>query len=382
MSIKRIVIVNHVAELGGAERVLMDTLLHLDKEAFQVDMIFLEDGRLVETARSYGIRVHMFPSGRIRSPLHYWRTISFIRRVIRESGAEMVVSWAPKPHMYGGVAAWLEGKPSIWWQHGIPSGSMFDKVVSRIPAESVLCPSQSVREAQLTLTPNRRVEVNYPGIDQNRFAYSREVRTGIRQQYGMDEEAFVFAFIGRLQRWKRADVVIEAFREAFGEQSGEAPSPRTRPNVYLLIVGGALFGVDTDFEDQLKGMTAEYGLERQVIFAGHQQHVEHYLSACDAVVHSSLQEPFGMVVVEAMALGRPVLAVGKGGPAEIIRHGLDGYLYDGTAEELAQYMGRLYGDRALNSSLGEQARQTVDSRFTAGLMAGRFAHVVQERMVR
>lgn len=370
MSTKRLVIVNHVAELGGAERVLMDTLLHLDKHRFAVEMIFLEEGPLVEAAGSYGLNVHVFKSGRIRSPLQYWRTISFIRKVIRQSDAEMVVSWAPKPHMYGGVAAFLEGRPSIWWQHGIPSGSVFDKLVSRIPAKAILCPSQSVRQAQSSLSPRRHVEVNYPGINKERFSYSTEIRAQIRGEYGIGDDSFVFAFIGRLQRWKRTDVVIRAFHQAL---LGE--------NARLLIVGGAMFGVETDYEDELKQLVEGLELQDQVLFAGQQQHVEHFISASDAVVHSSLFEPFGMVVVEAMAAGRPVLAVDKGGPSEIIHHGIDGYLYDGSKEQLAGCMAELYGNRGQISRVGEQARQTVAARFTAGLMAQRFEHVVEERMV-
>lgn len=369
MSGKRIVIVNHVAELGGAERVLMDMLAHLDKEKFQVEMIFLSEGRLVEAAKGFGCNVHVVNSGRIRSPRDYWKSISFIRRVIRQSGAQMVVSWAPKPHFYGGVAAMLEGKPSIWWQHGVPTGTLFDKVVSRIPAEAILCPSQSVRDAQASLSPKKYVDVNYPGINKETFFYSSELRGAIRREYNIPEEAFVFAFIGRLQRWKRTDVVIEAFRTALAGRDAR-----------LLIVGGAQFGVEKDYEAELKEQVARSGLEEQVIFAGHQHQVERFISACDAVVHSSLFEPFGMVVVEAMAAGRPVLAVGKGGPAEIIRHGVDGYLYDGSAEELARFMSEVYGDRNLTRRVGDEAKKTIDSRFTARIMADRFAHVMEERM--
>lgn len=369
MSGKRLVIVNHVAELGGAERVLMDMLAHLDKETFQVDMIFLSEGRLVEAAKSCGCNVHVVASGRIRSPVQYWRTISFIRRVIRQSGAKMVVSWAPKPHMYGGVAAMLEGKPSIWWQHGIPTGTIFDKIVSRIPAEAILCPSNSVREAQAALSPKRYVDVNYPGINKELFFYSSEGGAAIRREYAIPGDAFVFAFIGRLQRWKRTDVVIEAFREALAGK-----------NARLLIIGGAQFGVEKDYETELKEQVILCGLGEQVIFAGHQHEVGPFISASDAVVHSSLCEPFGMVVVEAMAAGRPVLAVGNGGPSEIIRHGVDGYLYDGSAEELAAYMAETYRDRNSTRRVGEEARRTIDSRFTARIMADRFTHVVEERM--
>ncbi|MNC27651.1 putative glycosyltransferase EpsD [compost metagenome] len=141
-----------------------------------------------------------------------------------------------------------------------------------------------------------------------------------------------------------------------------------------------MFGIEKEYESELKELVSRSGLEEQVIFAGHQQQVEGFISASDAVVHSSMFEPFGMVVVEAMAAGRPVLAVNNGGPAEIIRHGVDGYLYDGSSGELAHYMAQVYGDRNLTLRVGDEAKKTIDSRFTARIMADRFTHVVEERM--
>lgn len=357
----RLVIVNHVARMGGAERVLMNTLKHLDREKCRAEVVFLQDGPLVRETEELGYPVHVCRSGRLRNPAHFAKTVAAIRTVVRGSRAQLVVGWAPKPHMYGGLAAWLEGVPAVWWQHGVPGGSLFDRIVARVPARSVLCPSEAVSEAQRKFSGASSVQVQYPGILDEEFRLDPEVRAEVRRQYGIADSATVFAFVGRLQRWKRADVVIRAFREALAGKDAR-----------LLIVGGALFGVDTGVEDELKALVRESGLADQVIFTGHQSRVGPCLWASDAVVHSSLFEPFGMVIVEAMASGRIVLAVNKGGPAEIIRHGRNGLLYDGSEAQLAELMRRVWRSGAGFEGMRQAAVRTVHDRFTAAVMAEGF----------
>jgi glycosyltransferase involved in cell wall biosynthesis len=368
---ERLVVVNHVARLGGAERVLMNWLEQVDRDRYAAEIVLLEEGPLADQAEDLGFRVHVHPSGRIRNPMHYGRTVSAIRRIIRQSASELVVSWSPKPHMYGGAAAWLEKIPAVWWQHGVPSGNFFDKWVSRLPAHAVLCPSSVVADAQRKINRVKKAVALHPGIPMDNYLLDLDIRMAIRDAFGIPESAAVFAFIGRLQRWKRADAVIRAFREALKGQ-----------DAYLFIVGGAMFGVETELEDELKQMVRESDLVNQVIFVGHQSRIEPYLWASDAVVHSSMFEPFGMVILEAMAAGRIVMAVNKGGPPEIIRDGVDGILYDGSIRQLSILMSRIHADRARYERLGAAAVHTVRERFEAGVMAERIGRVLSAAMTR
>ncbi|MFC5701765.1 glycosyltransferase family 4 protein [Cohnella faecalis] len=371
MELERIVIVNHVAQLGGAERVLMNWLEKLDQKRVKAELVLLEDGPLADQAEQLGFGVHILPPGRIRNPGHYRRTVASIREIIRKSGAKLVVSWSPKPHMYGGAAAWLEKIPAVWWQHGVPSGNFFDRLVGYLPSHSIICPSAVVSEAQQKLSPRKRVVVQHPGIPMAEFLLDPQVRSEVRKEFGISESATVFAFIGRLQRWKRAEIVIQAFRDALKGK-----------DACLFIIGGALFGVEEELESELKQLVREAGLESQVIFTGHQSRIAPYLWASDAVVHTSLFEPFGMVLLEAMASGRIVLAVNRGGPAEIIEDGVDGILYDGSVRQLTILMEQIGEEKRNFEKLGAAAIVTVREKFASGVMTERFGRLLSAAIPR
>jgi glycosyltransferase involved in cell wall biosynthesis len=119
-----------------------------------------------------------------------------------------------------------------------------------------------------------------------------------------------------------------------------------------LIVGAPLFGED-DFDAALKALVIELGVETQVEFTGHVTDVSAQLARMHIVVHAStVPEPFGQVVIEAMAARRPVIAADAGGPAEIITDGVDGLLTPpGDVGALARALRRLHDDPVLRDGL-------------------------------
>ncbi|OXM13717.1 glycosyltransferase family 4 protein [Paenibacillus herberti] len=362
---ENILVVNHAAQTGGAERVLLNWLTQVAKDRFQVKVVLLAEGPLADSIKELGFDVQIIPSGRIRHPQALMKTISSLRHMIRQHEIQKVISWSPKPHMYAGLAAWLESIPAMWWQHGVPANTMFDKVISRIPAQAVLCPSEIVSAAQSRVRANPRTVVRYPGIVMEQFQLNPQVRALTRRELGIESDTYVFAFIGRLQKWKRADVVIEAFYSSLRDR-----------NAHLLIIGGSLFGVEEELEEELKKITLERGIADNVHFLGHQSSIEPFLWASDAVVHSSINEPFGMVVVEAMASGRLVLAVNSGGPSEIITHEADGLLYDGSSAQLAGLMSDVLDRPNHYANVAKNGIKTVNDRFSASVMAGGIEKIV------
>ncbi|WP_159882583.1 glycosyltransferase family 4 protein [Paenibacillus puerhi] len=357
----KLLIISPVAERGGAERVMVDILKHLNADKFQAEVVFFQQGSLVEEVEQLGCRTHVLDAARLRNVTSYFRVISQLRSLIRSRGIDLVVNWMPKAHLYGGVAARLERKPAVWWQHGVPDKHWLDRLVSRIPATGVLCPSLISKHYQEKLKPKAPVLLNNLGVDLNEFPVAAAAEgNDFRAVHGIPEDAIIFAFLGRLQRWKRPDVVIRAFNRV----------SRQHP-VYMLVIGGALFGLETEYEDELKAIAKE-GHPERVIFLGHQKQVAPILAVTDVVVHASLLEPFGMVITESMALGKAVLAVGRGGPKEIINSGFDGLLYDGTEDQLVELMTSIVEGKISVQAMGQNARSTVESRFTAHKMAERF----------
>ncbi|MEK8126956.1 glycosyltransferase family 4 protein [Paenibacillus filicis] len=359
----KLLILSPVAERGGAERVMVDILKHLNADRFMAEVVFFQQGSLVQEVERLGCRTHVLEAARLRNITSYFRVIGQLRGLIRSQGIDLIVNWMPKAHLYGGVAARLEKKPAVWWQHGVPDKHWLDRLVSRIPATGVLCPSLISKHYQEKLKPGAPVLLNNLGVDLQEFPLANPEGSDFRPVHGIPEEAVVFAFLGRLQRWKRPDVVIRAFNRV-----------SRKHQVYMLVIGGALFGLETDYEEELRAIALESDHPERIIFLGHQQQVAPILAVTDVVVHASLLEPFGMVITESMALGKTVLAVGRGGPKEIINSGFDGLLYDGTEDQLVELMESIVEGKFSLQTLGKNARSTVESRFTAYKMAERFEH--------
>jgi glycosyltransferase involved in cell wall biosynthesis len=136
-----------------------------------------------------------------------------------------------------------------------------------------------------------------------------------------------------------------------------------------------LYGWETEYAASLPGLAADLGIADRVYFAGHRDDALAMMYGCDVVVHSSRRgEPFGLVVVEAMALGRAVIASRSGGPEEILDDGTTGLLVrQDDVNELAAAMNGLVADRARRADLGGAARLAAFTNHSAQTMAAGFA---------
>ena len=130
-------------------------------------------------------------------------------------------------------------------------------------------------------------------------------------------------------------------------------------------MGDSLFSLRPDFAARVEEECASLGLTGKVRFTGFVDDVAAVYKTMDVCVLASLREPFGRVVIEAMACGVPVVATRSGGPEEIIEHGKDGLLVDaGDPEAMAAACLRIAGDSSLRDSLGAAGRQSAVSRFS------------------
>jgi glycosyltransferase involved in cell wall biosynthesis len=133
------------------------------------------------------------------------------------------------------------------------------------------------------------------------------------------------------------------------------------------VLGDAAPGLDEDYPAELAAVARELAVDGAVEFAGH---VAEPMRGIDVLVHAAELEPFGLVMVEAMLAGLPVVAPREGGPVEIVRDGVDGLLVDVTdAGAVAAAVLSLVGDPALRARMGAAGRERALERFTAERMA-------------
>jgi len=166
----------------------------------------------------------------------------------------------------------------------------------------------------------------------------------------------VVTTVGRLQQWKGQHVALAAAVRVV----------REFPQARFLIVGDALFGIEKEYPQRLRSLVRELGLGDRVMMLGHRNDIPAILAASDVVLVPSINpEPFGIVTIEAMAAGKPVVASNAGGSLEILTHGDTGLLVPpNSPDALAEAIMQLLANRELRSAIGMRASQVVRDRFT------------------
>jgi glycosyltransferase involved in cell wall biosynthesis len=196
-----------------------------------------------------------------------------------------------------------------------------------------------------------------------------------RRSLGLPESALVVTLVARLVRWKGHAVFLRALAELVSEY----------PQVHGLMLGGSTQAEDqpgplaggAGYERELLGLLDSLHLAGRVTMLGHTDETAPVFSASDIVAHTSiLPEPFGRVIIEAMAAGRPVVASAAGGPREIVQDGLTGWLTPpGDSAALAAAVRRLVADAELRDKMGMAGRRRAETEYSLPIMAERFMAV-------
>jgi glycosyltransferase involved in cell wall biosynthesis len=161
--------------------------------------------------------------------------------------------------------------------------------------------------------------------------------------------------VGRLTPWKGQHIFIRA---------AAALAPRF-PHARFLIVGSALFG-ETAYESQLRDLVKKLDLSHRVKFTGFRPNVAAIMETLDIAVHAStVAEPFGQVIIEAMAACKPVIATNGGGVPEIMLHGRTGLMVPmNDPDAMAEALSRLLSNPKLAHEMGQHGRRHVEKYFT------------------
>jgi glycosyltransferase involved in cell wall biosynthesis len=346
--------------LGGAESMLWALLRNLDHSRFEPHVVALQPGPFEREIAGLGIRTTVIPSGRMRQPGRAAAAVRSLARLFERECADLIVNWSPKTHLYGAPAARLAGFSDrvVWWQHGIPNGHWLDRLATALPARAVGCSSRAAAHAQGRLWPHRATFVVHPGIDPPAPASEDEL-SRLGKDLGVPRDRVVVGMVGRLQPWKGQDRLLKAL--ALLRSRGL--------DVHGMIVGGDAYALSPAYAANLERLVADLGLADRVTMTGQVESVGAYVELMDVFVSASEAEPFGIVLLEAMTLGVPVVAVASGGPLEIIEPGRSGALADGPEpEELARALEGLVSDPGLRGRLADEGRRTA-ARFSAARMA-------------
>jgi glycosyltransferase involved in cell wall biosynthesis len=293
-----------------------------------------------------------------------------LARFLREFGATVVhLNNGMTSQLYGALASRMTGAACIASYRGYAYPSRYIKPYRPLVHRYIVC-SQAVKSHLVNVLgiPEGKLAYIYDPVDTDIF-HPNVPPADLERLFGIPRGRKVFAIFGRLVRWKGHPVFLRAARLVLDAV----------PDAHAMIVGN-LTDLGPAYAEELRALTRELGITDRVTFAGYRSDIAPLMRACEVLVHASTTpEPFGTVVLEGMACGRPYVAMEEGGPAEMIESGTHGLLVPASEPEaMARAIITILTEPATAAAFGAAARARCVERFSAPIIARRHLELYQE----
>ena len=376
---------------GGSFESLYLILKTLDRERFRPVVVFLTTTRYVDQVRSLGVRVEVLTdlvfSARVpwwlrkrfehtayrshrRFPgrladwavrLVHWPLLRGLRRLARDEGADLLYSNNQlNRNLFMVYAARDLGLPLVCHLRSMSSDGFHPRkcaLINRAVSANIAI-SRVVRDHWLGqgIDPARTLLIH------NGLPPMGAVEPlNLRAEFDIPREHKVVVLVGRVEWEKNHPLMFEGFKLLLDRL----------PETTLLVVG------DGTKLDEMRALARDMGLADRVVFTGYEPRAQAIIAGADLLAQPSLTDPFSRTVLEAMALGVPVVATDVGGAREAVEHDGNGLLVPlGDAGALARAMERLLRDGELRDRLTTAARETIRERFDQAVQTGKIEAVM------
>lgn len=295
---------------------------------------------------------------------HWLRTSVKLARLVKREKIDLLYANANQSLPYALGAKLFTGKKIVWHVRDTVSNRLLAKILSAF-VHKIICISDFIA-GQFPEMKNRKYVV-YNGIDT--ALWSPSAKAGfLQKELGLPADTLLVAQAGQLLPWKNHHDFIRLTALIAPEF----------PNVHFLIIGADLFGNNEAYVNELKTLIEEHKLTARISFLGYRKNIKDCMNELDMLVHLALNEPFGRVLIEAMALEKPVVAYASGGVKEIVQDNRTGFLIppENYTEAAAKVM-MLLENEQLSRSLGLQGRKEAEARFSAKETAARMEEVLR-----
>lgn len=359
--------------VGGSHYCLLEICRALDHARFEAVVWFYEGNVLEDEFRAAGAEVVVAPplksynfarrarSVATRLPLAFAQRLAnahrtLVRRVrdwrvvLRERRVDLVhINNSCAYDQDLALAARLEGIPCIAHQRGMARHIGWFERRMALGMKRVIAISGAVRDN--LASHGVRSQLLYDAIDPRRVSVT-VTGDNLRRSLGIPADAPVIGIVGNVKRWKGQKTVLMAMRTIVGVQ----------PDVHCVFVGAFS---EPQYQQELLELASAERLAGRVHFLGYQRHPANWMALMDVVIHASIEpEPFGIVLLEAMALSKPVVATDCGGPVDIVEEGVTGYrVPPGDPAKLSVRVLELLSQRELRERMGIAGRARLENRF-------------------
>lgn len=363
--------VSHTSTISGAEHSLLTLLA-----AMPTDLelgVACPEGPLAVAVRDLGLPVHIIAGTSASFRLHPVRTPRAVaeavaagvavQRIAKRCGATVLHANSVRAGLVTALARTVFAPPAAVHVRDILPEGTTATVIKRVltsRSAALIAISQYVKQQFEAGRSGDAMTVIDNPVDQRRFAPSAYDARECRRVLGMGMDSQLIGIIGQVTPWKGHDTAIRALRRVRAQH----------PEAKLLVVGDVKFsepGTSLDNRAFLRGLhdlSRDLAVTDDVVFLGERDDIPEVLRALDILLVPSTAEPFGRTVAEAMSMGTPVIATSKGGPAELLDHGISGLLAaPGDDRAWADAIGQVLNDRGAAQQMAQTARSSAVLRF-------------------
>lgn len=362
--------ISHDSALQGAERVLYDTVVALNKGALLATVVVPFNGPLSDALRAANVKVYQrfvdrwIPSQRKRGFHHLKEWIAQARsrvwsiaKLIETENIALVYT-NTSTVIDGAIAARLMKIPHIWHLHEHlsknPDATPYiplkwtDKIISTL-ADQIVAPTHKVIANRFKDTTPNRLHVIPNGVNLPQLESSP--REAIAHDFKGSRSSNIVTFVGSLTKTKDPETFVAAAEIVL----------KSHKDTIFLIIGNS---DESDYANLIRTRIKTADLGNRIHLLGYRNDVQEILRYSSVHVSTSTRESFGKTLIEAMAHGVPVVATRCGGPEEFITNEVNGILVDPkTPHKTAEAICRLLSDKDLRRRLGRSGRESVEQNF-------------------
>ncbi|MEJ7735793.1 MAG: glycosyltransferase [Chitinophagaceae bacterium] len=356
--------------IGGGESHVLSLVQNLEKSVFEPIVLSFTEGQMINSLNSLGIKNVVIPTTKAFD-VSVW---SKVKKLMIRENIQLVHAHGTRANTNVFWAAASLGIPLIYTVHGWSFHDDQHVLVKRLRIWSELYLTRQMRFNISVSETNQRtgkkhfgkfesIVVNN-GIDLDRFSPSN-VSTDVRSELGISSSQLLIGFVGRMTWQKQPLALIRAFKKLLEQVQ----------HVKLLFVG------EGELRSEAEKLAESLNVSEHILFENFRLDMPEVLNALDIYCLPSLWEGLPIGLLEAMSMGKAVIATAVDGSTEIITHNENGLLIQpGDTDQLASALLRLCSDRNCRLKLGTHAIATIQSRYNVIAMTRQIEEVYKKAL--
>jgi len=386
---------NQDGTIGGSYWCLYYIVKHLDKSKYKPFVIFFNNNKIATMLTEMGIKVIILEKPiAARWAKRTNKIINAVQLIIQNQFNRFRTAILPMFKIFyiyikykinlvhlnntcqAGWEWFLPAKvlaiPCITHQRVYPDNPSKSALYLARHLDRIICITSLIKDSLYQLGVVKNTVVIRDAMDVNEFINKINIaKEGMRQDLGLDETDFVIGMVGNFQKWKGQHIVLDAFKQM--KLDGFKAK--------LIFIGDKsnIKAIGADYYSDIQSAINDVFIKDDVIITGFVENVANYVNMLDVVVHASIKpEPFGMVVIEAMSLGKIVISTNVGGPVEIINPGKNGLLINpDDSKLLKQALIDVFKDSKYKK-MGKNAQDRVNQVFDMSRQISEIETVYQQ----